>query len=591
MLDSLRRQQLIHALHEQNFNRLSLDELMYKNTKYNSSILFTGDDIIFRGELNISTNNKNYIFDIVIAIYDLKLISLPIVYIVNPNENALKLPLPHIIPRPEFKIGNRILHSICYAFSDDITIPRYNCSEFIEFIINQTSITLKNIINPDTLIEQLNNEIEPTWVALSRVNKANIQTLSFGKLPTQYEKTINFTIINNDKNIIFNGGLIFIPDTQNVPKLSSFLNPDFSIKSLDKFFHWIKSWDKSGHNILMRTLKLYKEFEKPFFFGFIYREAILYFSIELDSQTISRMEKYNNLLKFKFNNNQNLGFGIGQHYSLEKLVNRNIQDLKNIKNLNNLKILQIGCGAIGGYLTDSLFKVGAGIGESSKLTLVDSDSLGRDNLGRHFLNASYLGVNKAEALKLYLEFNYRKYLVNDKLNISCETINVKSLSSNFYDEFDVVIDATGKFEVAEYLNELNKERSQAKQFPILHLWIFANGECVQAFWNSHKTLENKGGCHYCLSSLWQCKPKEFYPLPDKTRETTLRITRPCANYTPYTISSSLNVASMGIEILLAWAGNTLKSNYFTHYSSTLSENRNIHLKNEVFKQLNCPFCK
>lgn len=124
MLDSLRRQQLIHALHEQNFNRLSLDELMFENEKYNSSILFTGDDIIFRGELNISTNNKNYIFDIVIAIYDLKLISLPIVYIVNPNENTLKLPLPHIIPKPEFKIGNRILHSICYAFSDDITIPR-----------------------------------------------------------------------------------------------------------------------------------------------------------------------------------------------------------------------------------------------------------------------------------------------------------------------------------------------------------------------------------------------------------------------------------------------------------------------------------
>ncbi|KHN67949.1 hypothetical protein AV645_12795 [Acinetobacter calcoaceticus] len=591
MLDSLRRKQLIQSLHEQNFNRLSLDELMYKDTKYNASILFTGDDIIFRGELNINTDDKNYVFDIVIRIYDLKLISLPIVYIVNPSEKILKLPLPHITPKPELKLNNKILHSICYAFADDITIPRYNCSKFIEFVVNQTKTTLKKIISPTSISEQLNNEIEPTWVALSRINKAAFQTLSFGELPTQQNKSINFTVINKDENINFNGKLIFIPDSQNVPKLSSFLNADFSIKSLDKFFHWIKSWDQSGYNILLISLKLYKDFEKNFFFGFVYREAILYFSIKLDSQTIARMARYNNLKNFKFNNNQNLGFGIGHHFSLEKLVKRNLQSLNNIENLNDLKILQIGCGAIGGYLTDSLFKVGAGFGENSKLTLVDSDKLSRDNLGRHFLNATYLGINKAEALKIYLECNYQKYLVNDKLNISFENSDIKYLSTDFYEEFDVIIDATGKFEIAEYLNELNKQRCPEKQVPILHLWIFANGECVQAFWNSPTSLDNKGGCHYCLSTLWYNAPDDFYPLPDMNRESTIRINRPCANYTPYTISSSLNVASMGIEVLLAWAGNTLKSNYFTHYASTLSKDKNMNLKAEVFKQKSCPFCK
>ena len=164
------------------------------------------------------------------------------------------------------------------------------------------------------------------------------------------------------------------------------------------------------------------------------------------------------LKKMQFNGTQDLGFSCGIPIDLNHMVNRNLQDLTYKKSLKELKILQVGCGSIGGYLVDTLFKVGAMNGERSQLTLVDSDYLKPDNLGRHFLGSSYLGLNKAKALKTHLEINYKKYLINEKLNIHFENFDIESFEKDFFDDFDLIIDATGKFEVAQYLNEIVNEQ-------------------------------------------------------------------------------------------------------------------------------------
>ena len=168
---------------------------------------------------------------------------------------------------------------------------------------------------------------------------------------------------------------------------------------------------------------------------------------------------------------------------------------------------------------------------------------------------------------------------------------IENIQKDFFDDFDLIIDATGKFEVAQYLNEIVNEQPKEKQIPILHLWIFANGECVQAFWNDSKILSNNGGCHHCLTTLWDNDPKSYYPLKDTSREATIRVSRPCSNYTPYSVSSSLNVVGLAIEILLAWKANNLNNNYFTSYAPTSLASRNDDLENKVFKQANCLICK
>lgn len=57
----------------------------------------------------------------------------------------------------------------------------------------------------------------------------------------------------------------------------------------------------------------------------------------------------------------------------------------------------MGCGTIGGYLSDMLVKAGAG-SCGGKLTLVDFDGLLPQNIGRHRLGFPDLLSNKAEAM-------------------------------------------------------------------------------------------------------------------------------------------------------------------------------------------------
>ncbi|MBF6618282.1 MAG: ThiF family adenylyltransferase [Candidimonas sp.] len=64
-----------------------------------------------------------------------------------------------------------------------------------------------------------------------------------------------------------------------------------------------------------------------------------------------------------------------------------------LKSLQVRRVAIIGCGSIGSEIAALLAK--AGVGE---LALLDHDTLNSANLGRHFLGATYLGRNKAQAL-------------------------------------------------------------------------------------------------------------------------------------------------------------------------------------------------
>ena len=76
------------------------------------------------------------------------------------------------------------------------------------------------------------------------------------------------------------------------------------------------------------------------------------------------------------------------------LARRNMPKSKTLAG-KNLAI--VGCGTIGGYLSDMLVKAGAGTC-GGKLTLVDFDYLLPQNIGRHRLGFPDLLSNKAEAM-------------------------------------------------------------------------------------------------------------------------------------------------------------------------------------------------
>ncbi|MGS4875231.1 hypothetical protein [Acinetobacter nosocomialis] len=64
---------------------------------------------------------------------------------------------------------------------------------------------------------------------------------------------------------------------------------------------------------------------------------------------------------------------------------------------------------------------------------------------------------------------------------------------------------------------------------------------------------------------------------------------PCAAYTPYSVSASLAVAGLAIDLLLEWRNSTqLVNNYFTRYSVAYSGTKIFDM--ELTAQESCPHC-
>lgn len=592
---SYRRQQILKFCQSLNFVQLSLDQMTYRGDSFFTCPTCSGNEFLFEGYIDIFTGSKYLKQKIYLYIDDINFLSLPHIYLCDQIIPQLRLPLPHISVDSNLKIQNKYLHKICYAFEDSSTLPRYNIASILAFSLSQTKITLEKLCNKQTLQQELANEVEPMWIGTSIMNKGEFNNLKTAQFPTSSNPQMAFTTIILDseskyKEIICNGNSVYIPDTATVPPFSMFLNPNFTLISINKFFNWLKQWHLNTYLFFFQELKKFNDFKKSFFFCIHYKTSIIYFYINLTEDEIRRIRGCNDLTKFKFNNNIKLNFSTAIPISFKELITRNIKNLgKNNETVDicNLKILQVGAGSIGGYLANSLVKIGAGVGINSKFTIVDPDILKVENIGRHALGALYLHQGKAKALCTSILNDYSIYLTNERLNIESQPKYIEQISPSYFEEFDLIIDATGKFEVAQYLNETIRKLSPTQQKPILHLWIFANGECVQALWNDNNLSEEFNGCHYCMEIAWQVKKDRYYPLPNFNPQQTTKVNLPCSTYTPYSLSSSLNITSIAIDLILNWRSKALKFNYVTRYSTLFD---NFRPDTKIEKNEHCIIC-
>lgn len=271
------------------------------------------------------------------------------------------------------------------------------------------------------------------------------------------------------------------------------------------------------------------------------------------------------------------------NYRVEDLIYRNLSKIKT-KNLKDLNILQVGAGAIGGYIADGLSKIGAGLGVGV-FDICDNDELKIENIGRHVLGKEFIGINKALALVDFIKLNLGD---NTKLNINYLKNSINEV--NNLNTYDVIIDATGQIEVSEYLNERIFTLPIETRPTLLHLWIFGNGECVQALLNEPTLYSGKGGCISCLHQSGNEDYKHLFdPLQNKDYKKVLGL-GPCAAYTPYSVSSSLNTAGLAIDIVLEWVNSrSLEYNYFTRYSIGYNGAKISDMF--LTAQVSCPYCQ
>lgn len=229
----------------------------------------------------------------------------------------------------------------------------------------------------------------------------------------------------------------------------------------------------------------------------------------------------------------------GVEFDLKFVVERN---LGGAPSLVGRKVSLIGCGTIGSNLAKLIVQCGAGC--EAELALYDTDILRPGNLGRHLLGYEALGQPKslatAESLRAFHPDVKIKPIQQDALR------NWEDLESS-----DLVIDATGDFNVATALNDLwQRSARSGRELAVLHTWVFGNGIAVQTFLN----LKDAHCCFRCLKPRFD-GPWRYSPLKDAKSEITLAAGR-CgeAGYIPFAPDAPTSAASLALRSILDWAG-------------------------------------
>ena len=133
-----------------------------------------------------------------------------------------------------------------------------------------------------------------------------------------------------------------------------------------------------------------------------------------------------------------LDWSISENRSQKQVMNRGRYSSK----VSRLKYVIIGAGSIGSIIAEQLVRAGI-----NKMLIIDGDYLEAGNIVRHALNYSYVGMNKAKALKCYLE------LLNCHANISVIPEHFRKETVAQLSSYDVVIDCTAQDNVLSLLQE------------------------------------------------------------------------------------------------------------------------------------------
>lgn len=209
------------------------------------------------------------------------------------------------------------------------------------------------------------------------------------------------------------------------------------------------------------------------------------------------------------------------------LAQRNMPKSKTLAGKN---LAVVGCGTIGGYLSDMLVKAGAGTC-GGKLTLVDFDCLLPQNIGRHRLGFPDLLSNKAEAMAKELK------RLAPGAEIRAFPVNVRQAQLG---ELDLLIDATGEESLGHWLCG-----HYPPPMPMLSVWIEGPGTAVRALLRTNAF----GACFRCL---WHGNRRgelrsTLDPLP------AILAGHGCEGlYVPFPASVSVQAASLGAEMTLDW---------------------------------------
>ncbi|KQU89469.1 thiamine biosynthesis protein ThiF [Ensifer sp. Root31] len=225
----------------------------------------------------------------------------------------------------------------------------------------------------------------------------------------------------------------------------------------------------------------------------------------------------------------------GTWAGLDHVTRRNLTEGRSMRNIS---ISLIGAGTIGGYL--ARFLVQSGAGHDGHLAVFDNQLLSEGNIGRHLLGFEHLGKPKALSVKSELERFHPQ-------------VNVRAYVEDAIDRWDIVrncdiiIDATGEWNVQAALNDLFLSTDHVRPSALLHSWIFMNGAGVQSFLN----LRDGKACFRCLKP--RIEGPWRYPAGNEHDELNLQPAS-CGDgsFVPFSVDAPVMAASLATRAVLDW---------------------------------------
>lgn len=225
------------------------------------------------------------------------------------------------------------------------------------------------------------------------------------------------------------------------------------------------------------------------------------------------------------------------------MAQRNVPDMLTLAGKH---LVIVGCGTIGGYLAEMLVKAGAGTA-GGQLTLVDFDSLYPQNIGRHRLGFPNLLTNKATSMAEELQRSA------PGADICARPVDVKTVNIG---KVDLLIDTTGEESLGHWLCKRHLPTT-----PMLSVWVEGPGVAIRALLHTKAT----GACYRCLCDA--NRKGQFTTIVGAMP--ILMAGQGCEGlYVPFPASVSVQAASLGGEMALAWANNRVSPSLRTKLIDT-----------------------
>jgi len=193
-------------------------------------------------------------------------------------------------------------------------------------------------------------------------------------------------------------------------------------------------------------------------------------------------------------------------------------------------VMIVGCGALGGQLATQLSQAGVG-----SLTLLDKDVLDWRNVGRHVLDGTSVGMNKAVALRDSILRRFPDAIVEAHARTWEEQF---ALTPEVFDQVDLIISATAEPASNLRLDRLSETDEVA---PVVFGWMEPFAAC------SHAVFRHPSGAG--LAELADTCGLLYDPVIDRETAPSLPQEPACgAMFQPYSSLNALSCVSLVGEL-------------------------------------------